>query len=897
MKKLILMTTFLFISFLSYSQVPANDNCSGAQSLGTLPTPAGCPSGIGTSVNVSGTTINATAPLPYTTLLGCQTGGNQPGPSPDVWYSFVASGNQVNINVTTGTAPFLPSPAITLWTGSCGSLVGFNCDNNGSAGGNNSVTFQPMTPGQTYYIQISSMNAISQGNFNLSVNASNDCNNCLQVANLTVSPAPTNGTYPPNTTVNFCYHISSFTQVSANWLHGVIPTFGCGWDLPTLTTTPATSCSGSGTWGWYPSWTSSANGSTWGPGFAYDYNTSPGNPGNNFGDNCSLPNWNFCWSIKTKAVCSPTCTNLNININTTGDGESGSWTSVACLGDPNYQFAAVMSCCSSTASGVNPTCFGGTNGSVTATPGSTGVPPFTYSWNTVPTQTTQTATNLGAGSYTCTVTDVNGCTSTCNVVITNPPQILTPITQSNVTCFGGSNGSATVTPSGGVGPYTYSWNTVPTQTTQTATNLLSGTYTVTVTSSNGCIKTNTVSITQPTAIVVTTSTTSASCGNSNGSATANPSGGVGPYIYSWNTVPVQTTQTATNIPFGNYTVTVTNSSGCAVTSTVTVPSSGSVSATSTSTSTSCFGSSDGSATANGFGGVTYTYLWNTLQTSQTITGLPAGVYTCTVTSAVCTATTVVTVTQPPIINLTYSTTPLSGCVPLTVTYNNTTPGISNCSWNINGVITNSCNVTQLFTSPGTYNSTLTVTDINGCSNSTGAIVSNAYPIPFVSFSPNPSTTNLLSPTITFDNMSSGGSYFWSFGDGNTSNSQTPTNTYSDTGSYIIKLIVTSQYGCSDSMYSTIHINDILSVYIPNAFTPNGDGKNDSFLPIILGFEKYEYWMFDRWGELIFNTSSGRPWDGTYKGRLAQQDVYICRLIVYDLNKKKYEYTSHVSLIK
>lgn len=421
--KYILTYIFLVVSLIGFSQ-PSNDNCSSAQNLGTLPNPSACPAGVGASVNVVGTTIGATSPTPYTYLLGCQTGGNQPAPSLDVWYRFVASGNQVNINITPGTAPVLQSPAITLWQGTnCASLTGFNCDNNGTAAGNNSVTFQPLTPGQTYYIQISGMNPSSSGNFNMSVNSTNDCNNCLQNANLTVTPSPIGGAYLPNTYVTFCFNITSYTQVTSNWLHGVIPSFGNGWDLTTLTVVPASSCSGSGTWQWYNSNTSSATGLTTGPGFYYNYNTGPAGAGNNYGDNNPLGtcSWTFCFTLKTKSNCL-SGNNLNISINTTADGETGSWTSIACQGDPNYTFGAVLNCCTTTTTGINPTCYNGTNGSATAVPN--GIGPYTYSWNTTPIQTTQIATNLGPGTYTVTVTDNTGCISTSTVTINNPPPIL-----------------------------------------------------------------------------------------------------------------------------------------------------------------------------------------------------------------------------------------------------------------------------------------------------------------------------------------------------------------------------------------------------------------------------------------------------------------------------------------
>jgi len=111
-----------------------------------------------------------------------------------------------------------------------------------------------------------------------------------------------------------------------------------------------------------------------------------------------------------------------VSINTTADGESGSWTSVACLGDPNYSFGAVLNCCTTAAAFTNPTCNNGTNGTATAVPN--GIAPYTYSWNTSPIQTTQTATNLPSGTYTVTVTDGSGCVSTATVTSINPSPIV-----------------------------------------------------------------------------------------------------------------------------------------------------------------------------------------------------------------------------------------------------------------------------------------------------------------------------------------------------------------------------------------------------------------------------------------------------------------------------------------
>ena len=171
------------------------------------------------------------------------------------------------------------------------------------------------------------------------------------------------------------------------------------------------------------------------------------------------------------------------------------------------------------------------------------------------------------------MTDNNGCISTAGVTITQPAAPLTvTTTQVNERCFGGLTGSATATPAGGTAPYSYSWNTVPVQTTAMAINLSAVSYTVTITDSKGCVSTANVIITQPAApLTVTTTQVDVLCfGGLTGSATATPAGGTGPYTYAWNTIPVQTTATATTLTAGNHTVTVTDANNCTASAIVTI---------------------------------------------------------------------------------------------------------------------------------------------------------------------------------------------------------------------------------------------------------------------------------------------------------------------------------------
>ncbi|AKC20652.1 T9SS type A sorting domain-containing protein [Flavobacterium psychrophilum] len=218
----------------------------------------------------------------------------------------------------------------------------------------------------------------------------------------------------------------------------------------------------------------------------------------------------------------------------------------------------------------NATCNGGSNGTATVVAPTNGTAPYTYLWSTGATGTT--ATGLAAGGpYSCKVTAGNGCYIVKNFSITQPSAISTSTgSQTNLSCNGGTNGSASVTPSGGTPGYTYSWSPSG-GTAATATGLAAGSYTVTVTDANGCTATRNYIVTQPSAISTSTgSQTNVSCnGGTNGSASVTPSGGTPGYTYSW-APSGGTAATATGLAAGSYTVTVTDANGCAMTKNFTI---------------------------------------------------------------------------------------------------------------------------------------------------------------------------------------------------------------------------------------------------------------------------------------------------------------------------------------
>jgi len=306
-------------------------------------------------------------------------------------------------------------------------------------------------------------------------------------------------------------------------------------------------------------------------------------------------------------------------------------------------------------------CAGMCNGTATAT--ASGQAPYSYSWNTVPVQTSQTATALCAGNYTVTVTDNLGCTSSANIVLSDPPPLSVNSTFTALTCYNNCDGTAEANASG-QDPFTYSWNTTPVQTSQTATGLCAGNYTVTVTDAGGCTSTSNVTLANPPQISIITSSTDITCfGACNGTADA-AAAGQDPFTYSWDTSPVQTGESATNLCAGNYTVTVTDANGCTTTANVTLTDPQQLIITPSITSVLCNSECNGTADAGGNG--PFTFEWNTVpvETTQLISGLCAGSYTVTVTDDEgCTATSSMLVTQPLALNLnsTISDATCTGC--------------------------------------------------------------------------------------------------------------------------------------------------------------------------------------------------------------------------------------------
>lgn len=314
----------------------------------------------------------------------------------------------------------------------------------------------------------------------------------------------------------------------------------------------------------------------------------------------------------------------------TGDGTAsvtgltaGSYTCTVtndCGGTGSFVFTitepAVLT--ASQGSVVNVSCFGGADGSI-AVNANGGVTPYTYTWT--PSGSGATATGLTAGSYTCQVTDANGCTATVSATVTEPTALVSSSTSSTILCFGDS-ASITVSASGGTAPYIG----------DSISMVVAGTYTYTVTDANGCTSSTSITVTEPAAINVTSIQVDVACnGDSTGSIDLTVTGGTAPYTFDWNS-GTYTTEDLTGLAAGTYSGVLTDANGCTSSGTnvITEPTALAVTVTSTTDPSTC-GGSDGAIDLSVSGGTPgYSFLWSNSATTEDLNGVMAGIYTCTV---------------------------------------------------------------------------------------------------------------------------------------------------------------------------------------------------------------------------------------------------------------------------
>lgn len=430
-----------------------------------------------------------------------------------------------------------------------------------------------------------------------------------------------------------------------------------------------------------------------------------------------------------------------------------------------------------------------------------GTPGYSYIWNTIPIQTGNTATNLGSGSYTVTITDANGCTIARSVVLTAPPALNLSLNSNSPDCAGGADGSIAATTVGGTPGYTYTWSTG--NSGPNLNNVGAGTYSVTVSDANACTVSQSVTLNAANAIVVSITAKNVGCnGGSDGMASANAVGGTGVYVsYLWNTTPAQTGPVATGLSAGTYTVTVTDDKGCTGTNTVTIGQPGSpLRASHVSTDASC-GLSNGSIQLTVTGGTpAYTYRWPSGNSGSTQSNLTAGNYPVTITDANgCTTIYIATVSTPNALQVSVSNARNVTCNnaangSIATSVSGGAPGYSYSWRGPGGYNASTANINNL--APGNY--TLTVTDQDGCS----VILSQSISEPSVlssSITANNADCGISNGSIAVIANGGSGSYTYTWSVGSLGNTSNPTNL----GVGVYSVTITDANGCTLSTSATV----------------------------------------------------------------------------------------------
>jgi len=547
-------------------------------------------------------------------------------------------------------------------------------------------------------------------------------------------------------------------------------------------------------------------------------------------------------------------------------------------------------------------CFGENDGQIEIVV-SSGAEPFTYNWNdSLPSQSTQI--NLPAGAYQVTVTDAVGCENTVNVDLTAPNELIAIPTVQNVIC-GGNEGAIMLTANGGTGAYTYLWdNGLPPQSNQI--NLAAGIYAYTLTDKNNCQVSNTIMVNEPAnALTLDFTATDITCfGINDGQIDLSPSGGAPPYTFNWdNNLPPVDTQK--NLSGGMYNLTFNDANDCTFTQNIAITEPDLLLAMiSDSTSTSCGSSDDGTATVSVSGGISpYIFLWDNNENTPSANMLTQGTHAVTITdSNDCITQATVNIDATAEITMAVTSIPVTcfgendGSISIEVT-NGSEPFL----YSLDGEMYSTNNLFPTL-SANTYN--VHVQDANGCIQTDSVTVD----------SPAELLINLIENTnINFGDsivletaisQANGVTYLWSSQD-SLSCTDCPSPTVAPTFQTTYTLNVMTDSGCSASASVTIFVDTTQPIFIPNAFSPNGDGVNDFFM--IHGSDAVTnvklIRIFDRWGEVVFKSQNITPnstenaWAGKFKGKNMPSGVYVYYAEIEFIDGSTIPFSGEITLIR
>ncbi|MGB1004108.1 MAG: gliding motility-associated C-terminal domain-containing protein, partial [Salibacteraceae bacterium] len=583
-------------------------------------------------------------------------------------------------------------------------------------------------------------------------------------------------------------------------------------------------------------------------------------------------------------------------------------------------------------SSVNDTCYNACGGSSSVSVVG-GTLPLSYSWrkgvNAIGSNSPSVDGLCAGTDYELTVMDSNNCNQVFPFTITHPDEVIASFNAQNTSCFGANDGMLTLSGSGGVPPYRYSINNGATfRNNPVFTGLASGTYSIMVADSGmRCFGSATAIIGEPQEVELTTNITNATlCITGCTPLQATATGGAGaPYNYIWShNFDSNGTQTACPTQSTVYSVYAVDSAGCTSSpQLINISIHDSLVVDAGLDKDICpTESTQLQAVGTGGNGSGYTYQWTPIiglsnsfianpVASPTVSTLYSVKLTDNCETPAAYDSVWVNVHPNPTMDF-FTNDSNSGCEPFDITLVNASSPVQLAEWTItNGeqsltAVGYQADFTDL--SAGVYSVTLRVITPNGCeSEITKQDFFEVFPEPTAIFDMDPSATTVFNTKIQFEDKSIGSvqAWLWDFASIGNSSEQHPLYEFpADTGTFPITLTVTTDKLCEDEVTELLRIGGEYNIYVPNSFTPNGDGQNDVFAPRGIGLDdtKYSLLIYDRWGGLVFESSDlNQPWDGRHQGtaKMAANGVYVWKIVAHDStdDSEGHEYNGTVNLIR
>ncbi|WP_276132862.1 gliding motility-associated C-terminal domain-containing protein [Polluticoccus soli] len=555
-----------------------------------------------------------------------------------------------------------------------------------------------------------------------------------------------------------------------------------------------------------------------------------------------------------------------------------------------------------TASVTNVSCFGDSTGSITVT-ASGGTSPYTYAKGIFGTYNSSNVfPTLKALTYLIKIKDANGCIKDSNIAVTEPPILKAFITPQNVSCFGFNDGKITVNGTGGTTPYSYAMGAGTFGSLNLFQTLPIGTYLVHVKDGKGCMFDTSIILTQPPAMGIALSVADVLCfGDSTGQVTVTGSGGVLPYDYRWDYGVYQVSNILTKINSGPHVIRVRDANGCFKDSNIVVNQPTKLEITElTIVHPTCEGFTDGRITIAAAGGITpYQYAagGNTFTGSAAKTNLGAGSQVVQVKdNNGCIKDTVVVLTGYPAIILDEITPKDVSCFGMqdgTIEVS-AHGGVQPLAYSIGSMIPDEKIFRNL--KPSSY--TVTVTDSKNCTKDTTVSVGSPDKI-VIALTANKNDCEGFDDGGAIVSKVIGGTLPYNYAWNTKPERFSADLTGVANGTY--RLAIIDANDCTDTAEATILYDNCCKPFIPDAFTPNNDGKNDKARILFKGDMTLKIFsIFNRFGEVVFTTANiNDGWDGIYNGE--PQDIgtynYYVKAICGNGGNNEVEYKGTITLIR